>query len=147
MRFMLILIFILSQLCFAIESNTYVPDQINGVWLTDAKDAKVQVYRVGSIYYGKIIWLKNNTNPEGKPLLDNYHPNPKFRNRTRVNVVALSGLTFQGDNKFENGILYYPTNGQTYRCSATLLNHNELELRIYFGVKLLGKTTVFTRVS
>jgi len=35
-------------------------DDIVGVWLTGGKEpAKIQIYKSGPKYYGKIAWLKN----------------------------------------------------------------------------------------
>ena len=44
-------------------------DAILGLWLTDEKDAHVEIFKCEGAYCGKIVWLKE---PEidGKPVLD-----------------------------------------------------------------------------
>jgi uncharacterized protein (DUF2147 family) len=115
--------------------------------MTNVKDAKVQVYRDGDVYYGKIIWLEQQELNRKSPLLDNLNPNPKLRKRTRENIIALTGLSYCGDNKYNNGVIYYPTNGNTYGCNATMVSNNKLKLRAYLGLSFIGQSIYFTRVK
>jgi uncharacterized protein (DUF2147 family) len=143
----LIIIVVLFLPCSAATPAKAPGDAIIGNWLTDVHDAKVQVYRSGNTYYGKIVWLKLRLTPKKTPLLDNLNPNPKLRSRTRENITALTGLVFDGKGKYSKGTIYYPTNGKTYRCNATLVNNNTLKLRLFLGISLIGQTTTFTRVK
>ena len=38
-------------------------DGILGVWWNEDKDGKVEVYKVGNEYRGRVVYVKNNTNP------------------------------------------------------------------------------------
>jgi uncharacterized protein (DUF2147 family) len=150
MKYILLALIFTLWVILPIFSQTPRPiksDAINGVWLTDAKDAQVKVYRVGKYYYGKIIWLRDNKNAQGTPKLDTMNPNQGPRKRPQVGIISLTLLTYAGGNRYVNGVMYYPTNGKTYKCSAILVDNNHLKLRLYIGVTLLGKTTVFSRVS
>jgi hypothetical protein len=45
-------------------------DKIEGVWLNEEKDAKIQIYKArDGKFYGKIVWLKDPTE-NGKPKTD-----------------------------------------------------------------------------
>ena len=49
-------------------------DDIIGNWLTTGKEpAKIQIYKSGEKFYGKIVWLKIPTN-NGKAKVDNNNP-------------------------------------------------------------------------
>ena len=49
-------------------------DDITGIWLTSGKEpAKIQIYRSGEKFYGKIVWLKYPTE-NGKQRLDANNP-------------------------------------------------------------------------
>ncbi len=150
MKYILILITTIALLILPslVNSTARIPgDEILGVWITEVKDAKVQVYRVGDTYYGKIIWLlQHDLNPK-TPLLDNLNPNPKLRNRTRENIVALTGLIHCGDKKYNKGVIYYPTNGKTYGCNATIVDDKTIKLRVYLGFSLLGQSITFTKIQ
>ena len=43
-------------------------DDVVGVWLTDGGKSKVEIYKKGDEYFGKIIWLRE-PNENGKPNL------------------------------------------------------------------------------
>ena len=34
------------------------PDVVKGVWLNDNKDARVEIYKNGDKYFGKIVWTR-----------------------------------------------------------------------------------------
>jgi uncharacterized protein (DUF2147 family) len=57
----------------------------------------------------------------------------------------LSGFKFAGDNLWEDGTIYDPENGKTYRCKITLESPNRLNVRGFVGISLFGRTTVWTR--
>jgi uncharacterized protein (DUF2147 family) len=71
------------------------------------------------------------------------------RARTIVGLEILSSLT-QLDEEgrlWAGGTIYDPTGGKTYSCNARLDGDDRLFLRGYFGIQLLGRTTIWTRVS
>lgn len=145
---MLILAIVMLVLPLFVYSTARQPgDEIIGVWMTEVKDAKVQVYRDGNTYYGKIIWLMEQEQNSKTPLLDTLNPNPKLRTRTRENIVALTGLVSCGDRKYSKGIIYYPTNGKTYSCAASMVNDKTLKLRAYYGLTLIGQSIKFTKIQ
>ena len=50
-------------------------DDILGKWFTENNEAKVEIYKSGDKYYGKIIWLKEPNDKEtGKPKKDKNNP-------------------------------------------------------------------------
>lgn len=67
------LILIASLISFVSHSQNKA-DDIIGIWLTGGKEpAKIQVYKSGEKFYGKIIWLKNPTE-NGKQRMDGNNP-------------------------------------------------------------------------
>ena len=40
-------------------------DDILGAWFNQAKDAKIEIFKCGNDYCGKIVWLKEPTYPAG----------------------------------------------------------------------------------
>jgi Asp-tRNA(Asn)/Glu-tRNA(Gln) amidotransferase A subunit family amidase len=59
------------------------PDAIVGEWLTAAKDGKVQIYKSGNKFFGKISW---GNRPNGK---DTNNPDPKLRDQNLIGSVIL----------------------------------------------------------
>lgn len=115
------------------------PDAIVGEWLTAAKDGKVQIYKSGNKFFGKISW-GNRTN--GK---DTNNPDPKLRDQNLIGLVILKDFAFNGKDKWEDGTIYDPNNGKTYSCVIRLKDEKTLEVRGYIGISLLGRTEVWTR--
>lgn len=115
------------------------PDAIVGEWLTAAKDGKVQIYKSGNKFLGKISW---GNRPNGK---DTNNPDPKLRDQNLIGLVILKDFSFNGKDKWEDGTIYDPNNGKTYSCVIRLKDEKTLEVRGYIGISLLGRTEVWTR--
>ena len=122
-------------------------EDIVGVWLTSGKEpAKIQVYRSGQNYYGKIVWLQNPLN-NGKPKLDANNPDKNKRNQQIVGLSILSGFEFNGDDEWDDGKIYDPESGKTYSCYLSLKNSTTLKVRGYLGLSMFGRTETWTRTG
>jgi len=121
-------------------------DGIKGTWLNSGKDVKIEIYRTGSKYVGKIIWAKDIYESDGTtPKRDINNLNENLRNRTIINLVILSGFSYD-DGEWTGGEIYNPTNGKTYK-GRLYLDGSRLEIRGYVGSPIFGKTMVWTRTS
>jgi uncharacterized protein (DUF2147 family) len=137
--FMLMILLISTGKMFAQNA-----DKVLGVWLNAEKDAKVEIYKTGDKYYGKIVWGKNIYEPDGKTArTDLKNPDPKLRSRSLVNLVILNNFKFD-DGEWNGGKIYDPKSGKTYSCIMKF-NGSSLEIKGYVGITLLGRTTVWTR--
>lgn len=122
-------------------------DDITGIWWNAEKTSKIEVYKNGDKYYGKIIHLVEPNDANGKPKLDKDNPDAKLRNRPLQGLVILEGLEFDGDGEYEDGEIYDPKSGNTYSANAELINKNRLDLRGYMGISLIGRTSTWTRAQ
>ncbi|WGU68814.1 DUF2147 domain-containing protein [Capnocytophaga canimorsus] len=41
-------------------------EDIVGVWLSETKDGKFQIYEEGGLFFGKLIWMKEEFEKDGK---------------------------------------------------------------------------------
>ncbi len=120
-------------------------DDIAGIWLTNGDEpAKIQIYKSGDKFYGKIIWLKN-PNDNGVPKTDQNNPDKTKRTNPIVGLAMLSGFKFNNDDAWKGGVIYDPQNGKTYSCNISLKDKNTIKVRGYIGISLLGRTEVWTR--
>ena len=124
-------------------------DKILGTWLNEPKDGKIEVYKKGDQYFGKIIWLKNNVNEDGtSPKLDSKNEDEKLRSRSIVGVNILKDLEWdEDDNEWDDGEIYDPRSGSTYSLYAKLVDSNTLFLKGYIGFAMIGRSTTWTRVK
>ncbi len=122
-------------------------DDILGTWWNAEKTSKIEVYKNGDKYFGKIIHLESPNDEQGKPRVDKDNPDTKLRNRPLMGLVILKGLEYDGDGEYEDGEIYDPKSGKTYSANAELVNRNKLDLRGYVGISLIGRTSSWTRAQ
>jgi uncharacterized protein (DUF2147 family) len=127
-------------------------DLILGIWDNQEKDAKIEIFRCGDKFCGKIVWLKNPDYPEdskdgvpGTPKLDHNNPDPQARKKPVLGLEIVKDFTYTGDNTWVDGKVYDPKSGRTYSGKMTLVTQNQLHLRGFIGISLLGRTTTWTR--
>ncbi len=127
-------------------------DDILGVWNNQEKTAKIELFKCGGKYCGKIVELKEPNYPEGSeegipgtPKLDNNNPDPNLRKTPRLGLAILRDFVLAGDNKWVDGKVYDPKNGKTYSGKLTLVSPSQLEMRGFVGISLLGRTATWTR--
>ncbi len=141
-----------TWLLTAITASAEDSGEILGVWTTACDKGRVEIYKVGETLRGKILSLKEPNWPAddekgmgNKPKSDRNNPDPKLRDRPVVGLEFLNGFTYSGKGRWENGKVYDPENGKTYKCKMTLTSTNRLEVRGFVGFSLIGRTEVWTR--
>lgn len=145
MKFMFLSVFLLG---LAAPSNLEVPkdgDEILGLWWTDDKRAKIEIYKKGSEYRGKIAWLDEPLNDNGDPKKDKNNNDKAKRQRPVMGMDLISGFAYE-KGKWVDGDVYDPDNGKTYSC-VMKLKGDRLEVRGYVGLTMFGRTVVWTKVK
>jgi uncharacterized protein (DUF2147 family) len=171
---------LVSALALAAEADKAPGDAIAGLWLTEAKDARIEIAPrkvetdeseenaedAQPLYDGKIVWLKDKVYGEDDPeageiIRDRNNPDEALRDRPIVGLKMLKGFKFAGESKWENGTIYDPEKGKTYKCVITLVKPEaeeddeeetgpapaKLHVRGYLGIPAFGRTTVWTRYT
>lgn len=124
------------------------PDACLGTWLTGSKKGQIQIYKQGNNYFGKIVWLKEPNDPAtGKPQTDTKNPDAQKAARPLLGLVNLRDFKYDGDNVWEDGKIYDPETGKEYSCKLKLTNANQLDVRGFVGVSLIGRTDTWVRVK
>lgn len=123
-----------------ISAQQLTKDAIVGEWLSENKEGKVQVYRQGDKFFGKITWGKDGSRKDVK------NPDDKLKSQNIVGSVILKGFDFTGKS-WENGTIYDPNNGKTYSSIMKMSDNNTLTIRGFVGISLLGRSTVWTRAK
>ena len=135
----------LGGLAFPALAQITGGDHILGTWLSEKKDGKIEVYKVGKQYFGKLVWGQRMYAADGKtPNKDVRNPDPNLRTRNYKDLVLLTNFVYD-DGQYTDGKVYDTESGTTYRC-VMKLKDNVLHIKGYVGTPLLGKTTEWTRV-
>jgi uncharacterized protein (DUF2147 family) len=127
-------------------------DGVLGLWSTDKNESKIEIFKCGDKYCGRIAELQEPNYPAddkegmaGKPKMDRKNPDPALRTHTILGLELMHGFVYSGGNIWEDGRIYDPNDGKTYKCKLTLSAPNRLDVRGFIGFSLLGRTTVWTR--
>jgi uncharacterized protein (DUF2147 family) len=92
----------------------------NGIWLTQAGDAKVRVSKCGGGICGVVVWLKDPIDPAtGKLQVDDKNRNPALANRPIMGLSLFSGMRPAGPNKW-SGKIYNADDGNTYASNISV---------------------------
>jgi uncharacterized protein (DUF2147 family) len=126
---------------------TKAQDILKGTWYNDEKTGKIQFYKQGDKIFGKVVWLKDPTDKNGKPLTDNFNPDPKNRKTPLLGLVFLKNFEIVNSKTWENGTVYDPNNGKTYSCNMKLESPTVLNVRGYIGISLIGRTSKFYKAD
>ena len=130
-------------------SAQITPDMLLGVWIPKKGDSRIKIEKIGSKYFGKVIWLKN-PNEEGTntPDTDDKNPDPALRAVPILGLRIMKDFEYEGDGVFKSGNIYDPNKGKTYCGKITIVDNNTLDLRgSICGFSLLGRTETWTRYT
>ena len=107
----------LMVLCCSMGSMAQsAADKIIGTYkaVQEGRESKVKFSKYGDGYRGQIIWLKNNKNSDGSIKTDVKNPDKAKRNVPADKIVIIDKVTYE-DGIWQNGKIYDPTSGKTYK--------------------------------
>jgi len=137
------LLLLLAAQLFAQSKET----DIVGIWLNEKKEGRVELYKIGNSYYGKIVWLLDPLRLNGSPKVDENNPDKNKQNQLIVGLVVIKNLIWNGKGNWEDGTVYDPKNGKTYSTTIKLKDFNLLEITGYIGFSFIGRTETWTRIK
>jgi uncharacterized protein (DUF2147 family) len=143
---LLFAVILLSSFAFQASAQTQA-DDIVGLWETGSGKARVNIIKSGNYYYGRIVWLKEPLNEEGKPKVDKNNPDETKRTTPLLGYRMLSSFEYKGDNLWEDGTIYDPESGSTYNCKITMDDKNTMNIRGFIGISAFGRTDVWKRLE
>ena len=126
-------------------ASTAFAEDILGLW--DAGESHVEIYSCGELLCGRIAKLDEPLDEDGNEKLDTNNPDPALQSRPLLGMDFIAGFSRAGKRKWEDGTIYDPRDGKTYKCVMKLQRDGTLKVRGYVGIPLLGKTVVWTRVE
>jgi len=122
-------------------------NQIERVWYNQEKTSKIQVFLAkDGKYYGKIVWLDEPNEKDGKPKVDKENPEAAQRDKPLDGLLILKGFSVDVNDKnlYTGGTVYDPKNGKTY-CGKLTFKGTVLDLRGFIcSMTFLGRTSTWT---
>lgn len=129
-------------LAWLIAHAALADDSILGVWLTEARDSKVEITRRGETCSGKVVWLAEPER-DGAPMRNGKNANPALRDRPVMGIEILSGFVRDASGHWRGGQIYSPRQGRSYPAELALAGDDRLEITVRAGI--LSKEVVWTR--
>ncbi|WP_225865853.1 DUF2147 domain-containing protein [Dyadobacter aurulentus] len=128
------------------NAQTGNADRILGEWLSEEKDRRIEIYKTGSEYFGRLLWSSELFETDGKTSRkDVQNKDESLRDRNLLHVNLLLNFVYDAGT-WDDGKMYDPQSGKTYSCIIRLRDEL-LEIRSYIGFPLLGKSTYWKRAA
>ena len=89
--------------------------------------------------------MKFPNNENGKPKTDPLNDDENLRSRSRMGMKIMYNFTYDGDDEWDDGEIYDPKSGNTYRGTINMVSKNRLNLRGYVGISWFGRTSHWER--
>ncbi|TCC91959.1 DUF2147 domain-containing protein [Pedobacter frigiditerrae] len=121
-------------------------DDILGKWLNSSGEGQIEIFKKGEKYFGKLVWIKDPNDENGKPRTDVKNPNTSLRTKPILGLEIVKDFVYE-DNEWTEGKVYDPKTGKSYSGNMSLEGVNKLKMRGYIGISLIGRTEVWKKVK
>ena len=122
-------------------------DNASPIGLWKGEDATFEMFESDGKLSARIVALSDPKANEGKEKTDIHNPEAAKRSHSIIGLVFICGLARKSDTRWENGTIYDPHDGKTYSCAMDLQGRDQIKVRGFVGVILLGRNYVWTRVN
>lgn len=140
----------IAALAGATGTASAAPPPETGVWIDHTGDGAVEIYvcndRADRLC-GRIVWLKEPLNAQGVPKFDRHNPNEAQQRRPICGLPVIGNLAKVEGGEFDQGWIYDPKVGKAYDAAMKLEQPNRLVVTGYLGMRMLGKSFVWTRAA
>ncbi len=123
------------------------PDDILGTWLIEQDDKpaeKIEIYRCGDLYCGKIVWLKE-AEADDEPAVDFKNKDDELKDRPLLGLEVMTGYRFDGEETWKDGRFYAHQRGKSVSPRFFLLDKDHLKIQI--KILFVKKSFVWQRVA
>jgi uncharacterized protein (DUF2147 family) len=121
------------------------PAGVLGVWIDAKGEGAVEIGPCGDKLCGKIVWVKDPNDKNGRPLVDHFNPEPASKKRPICGLPVIGGLKRQPDGSWDAGWIYDPNDGKSYDLEVTTKSADRIQIKGYMGMKFLNETFIWTR--
>ena len=136
---------VISGLTISPSTAGQTPPIEVGLWYDDTGKGAVELLPCGQKLCGRIAWLKDQVNTEGKPLVDRHNPNAGRRTTPICGLQVIGDVQKMAGGSWDSGWIYDPKTGSSYTVALTLQGADQLKVTGYKGMKLLSKSFIWRR--
>jgi uncharacterized protein (DUF2147 family) len=121
------------------------PDPFLGVWYDAKGEGAVELGPCGDKLCGRIVWVKDPVDKNGKPLVDLFNPEPAKKKRPICGLPIVGDLKRQANGSWDAGWIYDPNEGKSYDLEITSKGPDKLQIKGYVGMKFMSENFIWTR--
>ncbi|MCF0179272.1 MAG: DUF2147 domain-containing protein [Bacteroidales bacterium] len=129
-------------------------DKILGVYTyttTSQEDnvtSKIKISKANGGYCAQVIWVDKLYKADGSKKTDIKNPDKSKQNIPIDQIVLIEKISYNAkDKSWENGKIYEPTTGKTYKVTCSFDNDKTLKVRGYIGFAALGRTVLWKKIE
>lgn len=115
-----------------------------GLWLTENKRSVIKVEPCGTKLCGHIQWII-----EGGMQHDTKNPQENLKGQPMCGLQIMQGFVQNKNNanEWQDGKIYKADEGDIYNATIKMTSADEMVVRGYVGIPLLGKSQTWKRVN
>ena len=122
-------------------------DPAFGFWLVENRRAIVEIHACGEAACGRLAWLMEPHEADGRPKTDMNNPDPALRSRTLCGLPLIRGLAREEPGAWAGGEIYNARDGSVYGVRLGLEAADRLEVRGFLGISLFGRSQIWSRAG
>ena len=107
------------------------PADLSAQWLTEGGKSRVEIGACPTAptqLCGKIVWLREPTNPDGSAKVDKENSDEALKKRPILGLQMLRDFKWDGE-KWDDGYIYNPEDGKEYDSVIRIKGAGELEVK------------------
>jgi uncharacterized protein (DUF2147 family) len=120
------------------------PSDLVGIWLDHTGRGAVELAPCGNRLCGRIVWLQDPNDKNGRPFADGNNPRRALRGRPICGLQIIGNLKHVGRGVWDRGWIYDPEKGERYDVELRRKG-NRLRVLGYAGLKFLSETMYWTQ--
>jgi uncharacterized protein (DUF2147 family) len=141
---------VVSVLIFFQSFTTVVQSQsITGVWKTIDEEgtakSEIRIWKSGGEYKGKVVEIYLEDKRDGR-CTECDEDDPRY-NQKVLGMTILNGLKKTEANMWEGGKILDPQNGNVYSCKMWINDEDDLVVRGFIGISLIGRSQTWERID
>lgn len=121
------------------------PPSPAGIWVDHTGRGAIEILPCNNQLCGRIVWLKQPLDKQGRPLVDGLNEDRAKRTRPICGLQVIGGLKQTGRGVWDNGWIYDPEKGEQFDLEIRLRSPEVLQITGYLGVKFLSETYQWRR--
>lgn len=120
---------------------------VAGLWLDNEGKAAVEISRCDTNMCGKIVWLKDSADPQGKAWMDILNPDESKRKTPICGLPVIGDLKRQAGGEWTEGWIYDPEQGKRFNVELSLKDDKTLNVLGFDKERVKSELLVWTRLA